>query len=878
MLNRKNILKKPLQNILITLTILLPLSWTPWAESFSDFNQFLFFSFLSLLTILIFTTKILQKKKKFPSRNYLLIIFTFLFLNTLSTIQSPNFLISFFGQPPLWHSSLWHYILLFLMSAVLLSFKPQLGWKLLKINNTLSFITSILIIISWTSYKLITSDITLLTFLSPNSTITTYLLTNIPLSFSLIFIRDKIENKIYYSLNTFLIFWALQILSPIATAITILISLTTWLILFKIIFKKPQTKIIKALQKSRQFLLPLTIACFISIIITNLDKNSLQIIKNNQETLEGSYSYHLQTWKIAPEIFFQNPFFGQGLHTFSNNFAQYKTPAINTHENWQTTLYHPYNEYLNITLNSGLLTIISFLTLLLFPWRKIHNQIQTLSPNKQKISLTLLSSYITILITLSFSSLSFLLWWQLIILLCTIETLHFNPQKSWLNKIYFAKIKIPNWLQYTTVTLIFIISIPTFLILGGLTKAQAHFHKSQETLSKLTNDIPPISNSLSQSLSNPIQTTPNTNIQKHQQAYDQAKKSHQTINWIPTYTNQLIKTSLILANQKTNLQNDYDQALNLIQEAYNTYENKIKYQSYNPQHFYEYSKLLSKLQNTQTNSIPINKNIESALYHGLNIAPNDPKLRFELIKMLNQQENIQKKIQEINNLLKIKPDYYPALLMLSQLQLQESPEKAQKQLTQISQASHVKLSTLATSLNYLQKLAQENNHYDVAIMKAQTSINYQTINENDIINIAQLKQKLLTQQRIIVRAQEDFEAGQLNTAQEILLPLINEKIFYSTQIKKTTYNLMTTIIEQDPQRAQKLDQLQSYYLIYSELDDITNETKIQIALALAQVQTDLQNPQAAYETIQKALKEIPDDPMLIEKQTALSASLQESSL
>ncbi len=116
-----------------------------------------------------------------------------------------------------------------------------------------------------------------------------------------------------------------------------------------------------------------------------------------------SGTIRLLVWKGAIEAWKNNPIFGTGVETFAFAYYKYKSSAHNLTSEWNFLYNKAHNEFLNYLATTGTFGITAYLLMiswfLYLPLKRILNSIRKKEKDTNLLSVSLISGYITILIT-----------------------------------------------------------------------------------------------------------------------------------------------------------------------------------------------------------------------------------------------------------------------------------------------------------------------------------------------------------------------------------------------------------------------------------------------------------------------------------------------
>ncbi|QQS39431.1 O-antigen ligase family protein [Candidatus Woesebacteria bacterium] len=132
-----------------------------------------------------------------------------------------------------------------------------------------------------------------------------------------------------------------------------------------------------------------------------LQKTTLSISRNKGETITDTFAIRKIVWEGALNIWRAHPIFGSGVETFGYTYSGYQPVVHNLTSEWNFLFNKAHNEYLNILANTGLVGLVSYITVIgSFFYLFINNIRSTNHPNGIRLlHLGLFVGFITLLIT-----------------------------------------------------------------------------------------------------------------------------------------------------------------------------------------------------------------------------------------------------------------------------------------------------------------------------------------------------------------------------------------------------------------------------------------------------------------------------------------------
>ncbi len=316
-------------------------------------------------------------------------------------------------------------------------------------------------------------------------------------------------------------------------------------------------------------------------------------------------------WKGAFSVFAHYPIFGTGVETFAYSYYQFRPIEHNLTSEWDFLYNKAHNEYLNYMANSGILGISGYLVVILFAFNIF------IKNRKNILSISLLSGFASLLVSNFFGFSVTLTNLELFLFPAAAFCL---SQKSKEKKI---NLKENDFLRNSLLVVTLLATSYFIFLIGKYWYADVLYSKARSFNS-------------------------NANPQK---AIDDLDMAITLIANEPNYHMELAQSYAQVGQKKIIAEEAVKEgriavslnpvSINLVRSLSNVY---IKLSSVDPQY--------------------LNDSV-SLLQNSVSIAPNDPKLYFQLGLSYGRIEDVKNSIEKLKKAIDLKPDYKDARLALA---------------------------------------------------------------------------------------------------------------------------------------------------------------------------------------------------------------------
>jgi len=478
----KNI-NKALNITFSTVFLLTPLIVIPFTSELFEFNKMVFIYFSTIIIVFLWILKSIYTRKIIFRRTILDIpIIIFITSQTISTLFSQDYFTSSFGYYSRFHGGLLSSISYSLLYWTFVSnINTKQTRKMLKFLISSAFIISIYAILEkfGIDKNLWVQDVQNRVFstLGQPNWLAAWIVALTPLTWTFSIIHSK-SKKYYFYIGLSLIFFIVLIFTKSRSGIIafFFINIIFWLILFL----KSKRDFLKKKGNITPFIIHnLIFICFIAVLGTPWTKSVFDHKKGVNPNTKTNYNIPLiqrggtksseireMVWRAAIKAWRAKPIFGHGTETFAFIFYKFKPVNHNLTSEWDFVYNKAHNEYLNFLATTGLIGLLSYISLILTTIYVFYKQIiKTKKADKidNLILIALFSGYISILITnfFGFSVVPVAIQFFLYPAIAITITKNADNNKNEEEKAYFSN-------QEKTLT--FIVSLIFILILFNLSK------------------------------------------------------------------------------------------------------------------------------------------------------------------------------------------------------------------------------------------------------------------------------------------------------------------------------------------------------------------------------------------------------------------------
>jgi len=333
--------------------------------------------------------------------------------------------------------------------------------------------------------------------------------------------------------------------------------------------------------------------------------------KGGQGTPSGDI--RLIVWKGALNIFNHYPIFGSGVETFAYSYYQFRPTEHNKTSEWEFLYNKAHNEYLNYLATMGLFGFGAYLFLIISFLRYCGSYI-TKGENKI-ILLALLAGYVSYLVQNFFGfgvvAISLLFY--------AFPALAFKIN----NDVKITEIKFPKFLDYLTAPLFAanVVLIPLLIVFTG--RVWFADIKFEEALDLQKNGL-------------------------YQESYFKFKEATKLNSVEPFYKSELALSAAILAkdSQVKDQESLVSQATSLTSQVLKQYPKNINWWRTASNVYWELYDIDERFLEESLN----------AAKEAVKLAPNDPKVHYNLGIILVQNGSLKEAIETLEETIKLKPE------------------------------------------------------------------------------------------------------------------------------------------------------------------------------------------------------------------------------
>lgn len=368
----------------------------------------------------------------------------------------------------------------------------------------------------------------------------------------------------------------------------------------------------------------------------------------------GSDQIRKIVWKGAIDIFKAYPILGSGVETFAFSYYKYRPVEHNQTSEWDFLYNKAHNEYLNYLATTGAVGFASYIVLIVsviligFKLKTQNSNVKNTTSifakttaDKQnsklesfKISdldlrfeildLSLICAWLSILITnaLGFSVVVVQLFFYLIPAILIVSSSNFKMKE----------IKLPISGLFSSFSIFLSVCLSLFLLFSIIRGWIADFYYADGYHASRTNE--------------------------YTRSYDSLKKAINLNSQEPVYYDEF---SYAAATVAVGLSDDKDKSLSktLTEEAILASDNAVSISPYNVNFWKSRTRVFYTLSQLDPKYLDISL---SSIEKSSDLSPTDPKVRYNLALIYDSKGEKEKAIQEMENALKLKPDYREAYI------------------------------------------------------------------------------------------------------------------------------------------------------------------------------------------------------------------------
>ncbi len=415
------ILKKIIFWLFGILLFLVPLILWPYNSEVFEFNKMVLVYIFTILISFVWITRMVYEKKFIFRRTILdLPIFIFLATQLISTLLSIDPLTSWLGYYSRFNGGFISSVCYALFYwAFVSNIDSKKALKLVNATLISAGIVSVYGVLEHFGIdkNLWEQDVQSRVFstLGQPNWLAAWLVALMPITWAFLLdfkVSFKSKKYWYYFFLSILFFWTLIFSKSRSGFVGFgVVFLTFW-----IIYLWPKRKEIKKhLVPFAVITTPLFLVCLISGTQWTPSIRDLMVKKESRQTSEnqtgataletgGTESGAIRkiVWKGAFGVWLHYPVFGSGVETFAYSYYQYRPAEHNLTSEWDFIYNKAHNEYLNFLANSGLVGLLSYLTLIVFSLiqtsKSNHLNSDQISVHKTLIT-ALIAGYVSILVT-----------------------------------------------------------------------------------------------------------------------------------------------------------------------------------------------------------------------------------------------------------------------------------------------------------------------------------------------------------------------------------------------------------------------------------------------------------------------------------------------
>lgn len=699
----KNFVRESENNIGLLFHILIiftPLIFYPYTSELFEFNKIIFVYLISSAIFLLWIIKIITGQQvKFRKTFLDLPLGLFLISQLLSTIFSIDQHTSIFGYYSRFNggllSSLSYVFLYWAFVNNVKTVKPflqsvliaALAVSLWGIPSHFGWDPSCLIVSDTIKSSCWSSDfnpmIRSFSTLGQPNWLAAFLAMAIPLYLAFMITTNHLRDKLLYGLGFLINYLAFTFSYSrggtfgLISAISLFIVMITFLKYrsFKLKLKISRFLNTSSLVRYWPYLTLIVVLLLINLIFGNaLIHRPIEIEQSKNASLETegteSGKIRLIVWRGALEIFRHYPIFGSGTETFAYSYYQFRPLDHNQVSEWEFLYNKAHNEYLNYLATTGILGFAAYMFLIFsifwFFWTVFK---QTSLDFESKLIVAALTSGITSYLVQNFVQFSVVP----IALLFSLYPAFGYVLTSTEDKYYKFKIKFPTFLQkvpkYLYISIVILVFLTTVKLILNYWEADQLYKKGLNTQSTdpiksysyltlaLDNFNEPVYRSelafTEAVLVSSYQAEIENNLQATKEATTSAEKEKLNA--------EIEELKSISASLEKDAQDNAVIALR--QEPFNLNLWRNSVQMY--------------LQLASTNPAKLEQ-AELAARETKRLAPTEPKVAFTLAKILWEEGKKEEAIAELENVVKLKENYYNALKYIGQRYLDSGQKEKAK--------------------------------------------------------------------------------------------------------------------------------------------------------------------------------------------------------